>query len=44
VKEPINPVPIGTIEEFLFPTVPMFTRKENFAKFDIDTLFFIFYY
>lgn len=28
----------------MFPTVPMYNRKDNFSKFDLDTLFFAFYY
>lgn len=32
---------LGTHE---FPTVPMFARKENFAMFDLETLFFVFYH
>lgn len=28
----------------MFPTVPMYNRKENFARFDLETLFFAFYY
>lgn len=44
VSDPVNPTPIGVAEDFLFPTVPMFNRKENFEKFDLDTLFFVFYY
>lgn len=28
----------------MFPTVPLFNRRENFAAFDLDTLFFSFYY
>ena len=31
-------------EENNFPTVPLFNRRENFQKFDLDTLFFAFYY
>ena len=28
----------------MFPTVPMYNRRENFGKFDLETLFFTFYY
>jgi CCR4-NOT transcriptional regulation complex NOT5 subunit len=28
----------------MFPTVPMFNRRDNFSKFDLDTLFFAFYF
>lgn len=28
----------------MFPTVPMYNRKENFQRFDLETLFFAFYY
>ena len=31
-------------EEHNYPTVPLFNRKENFQKMDLDTLFFAFYY
>ncbi len=27
-----------------YPTVPMYARKENFAQFDLETLFFAFYH
>ena len=36
--------PPNLSEENNFPTVPLFNRKQNFSKFDIDTLFFAFYY
>lgn len=42
VKDPKHPVPLK--EENMFPTVPLYNRRENFAKFDLDTLFFAFYY
>jgi CCR4-NOT transcriptional regulation complex NOT5 subunit len=42
-KDPKHPVSIDN-EDQMFPTVPMFNRRENFAKFDIDTLFFAFYH
>jgi CCR4-NOT transcription complex subunit 3 len=44
VKDPLNPVPIGSVDHFMFPTVPMYNRRENFSKFDLNTLFFVFYY
>lgn len=31
-------------EEHDYPRVPLFNRKENFARFDLETLFFAFYY
>lgn len=31
-------------EEHNYPTVPLFNRKEHFAKMDVETLFFAFYY
>jgi CCR4-NOT transcription complex subunit 3 len=44
-QESIDPKhPSSVWEENNFPTVPLFNRKKNFAKFDIDTLFFAFYY
>jgi len=42
VQEAKHPVPLK--EENMFPTVPMYNRKENFQKFDLETLFFAFYY
>lgn len=36
--------PMSIEEEHTYPTVPLFSRKENFAKFDLETLFFAFYY
>lgn len=42
MQEARNPVPLK--EDNLFPTVPMYNRKENFTRFDLDTLFFAFYY
>ena len=42
VQQPKYPVSLR--EENLFPTVPMYNRRESFAKFDLDTLFFAFYY
>jgi len=31
----VNPIPVGVIEDYLFPTVPMFNMKDNFAKLDL---------
>jgi len=31
-------------DETNFPTVPLFNRRDNFSNFDLDTLFFAFYY
>lgn len=31
-------------EKLSFPTMPMYNRIENFSHFDLDTLFFSFYY
>jgi CCR4-NOT transcriptional regulation complex NOT5 subunit len=42
VKDPKDPVPLNF--DYLFPTVPMCNRRENFTKFDEETLFFAFYY
>ena len=39
-----HPLPIGAVDNNLFPTVAMFKGKENFSKFDLQTLFFVFYY
>lgn len=39
-KQPSH-VSLGTHE---FPTVPLFARRENFASFDVETLFFAFYH
>jgi len=36
--------PAAIQEDLLFPTVPMYDRRENFAKFDLETLFFVFYF
>ena len=41
VNVPVNPV---REESPMLPTLPMFNRRENFSKFDLDTLFFSFYY
>jgi CCR4-NOT transcriptional regulation complex NOT5 subunit len=31
-------------ENLMYPTMPMYNRCENFTHFDLDTLFFSFYY
>lgn len=31
-------------QETMYPTLPQYNRRENFSKFDLDTLFFAFYY
>ena len=36
--------PLSVWEEHDYPRVPLFNRKENFSKFDLETLFFAFYY
>ena len=36
--------PVTLRDEHLFPSVPMYNRRESFTKFDLDTLFFAFYY
>jgi CCR4-NOT transcriptional regulation complex NOT5 subunit len=28
----------------LLPTLPFYNRRENFARFDLETLFFVFYF
>jgi len=44
-QESIDPKnPTNVWEESNFPTVPLFNRRENFAKLDLDSLFFAFYY
>jgi len=42
VIDPKHPVPVW--EDHKFPTVPLYNRRENFAKFDLETLFFAFYH
>ncbi len=37
-------IPFPLKEENFFPTVPMYDRRENFEKFDEETLFFAFYF
>jgi len=44
VTNPKNPVPRKIEETCDFPTVAKYNRNENFARFDIDTLFFVFYF
>ena len=44
VMNPKNPVPRKVEEACDFPTLAKYNRKESFAKFDIDTLFFVFYF
>jgi len=36
--------PVSVWEEHDYPRVPLFNRKENFSRFDLETLFFAFYY
>jgi len=36
--------PVGVFLKHKYPTVPMYTHAANFSKFDLDTLFFTFYY
>ena len=43
VHTPKHPVSLKENEN-LFPTLPMFNRRDSFAKFDLDTLLFAFYY
>lgn len=42
VIDPKHPVPVW--EEHDYPRVPLYNRKQNFSKFDLETLFFTFYY
>jgi CCR4-NOT transcriptional regulation complex NOT5 subunit len=39
-----NHVPRKIEETYDFPTVAKYNRNENFARFDPDTLFFVFYF
>ena len=39
----MNPVTIREEESTLYPTHAMFNSKDNFAMFDLDTLFFVYY-
>ena len=41
--EPVNQVTIKEEEATLYPTVPMYNRRQHFEIFDMDTLFFVFY-
>lgn len=44
-QEVIDPKhPSSVREKHNYPTVPLFNRKENFAKFNLETLFFAFYH
>jgi len=44
-QEVIDPKhPVSVWEEHDYPRVPLFNRKENFSHFDLETLFFAFYY
>lgn len=44
-QEVIDPKhPISVWENHKFPMVPLYKSKENFSKFDPETLFFAFYY
>ena len=44
-QEVIDPKhPVSVWEDHDFPRVPLFNRKENFSHFDLETLFFAFYY
>merc|ERR1719362_1722140 len=36
--------PQSVWEEHNYPRVPLYNRTENFARFDLETLFFAFYY
>jgi CCR4-NOT transcriptional regulation complex NOT5 subunit len=36
--------PSAVSETHSYPTVPLFNRRENFAKFNLETLFFAFYH
>ena len=36
--------PVGVWPKHEYPTVPMYSHAANFAKFDLETLFFAFYY
>lgn len=36
--------PMGVWDENEYPRVPLFNKKENFSNFDLETLFFAFYY
>lgn len=36
--------PVGVWLEQAYPTVPLYAQAANFARFDLETLFFAFYY
>jgi len=42
VLDPKHPQAVW--EEHNYPRVPLFNRRENFERFDLETLFFAFYY
>ena len=42
VIDPKHPSAVSEVHNF--PTVPLFNRKENFSKFNLETLFFAFYH
>lgn len=39
-----NPLPLGALDNLLFPSVSMFKGRQNYSKFDLMTLFYSFYY
>jgi CCR4-NOT transcription complex subunit 3 len=44
-QEVIDPKqPVGVWLKHSYPTVPMYSHAANFARFDLETLFFAFYY
>jgi len=36
--------PISLKYDNLYPTLPRYNKREHFGKFDLDTLFFVFYF
>ena len=44
VFEQKTPITISQEESCNYPTVARYNRRENFSMFDLDTLFFTFYY
>ena len=46
VVDPKHPVSVlhHDSEVHDYPTVPLYNRKDNFSRFDLETLFFAFYY
>lgn len=42
VVDPKHPVSLKEVHKY--PTVPLYNRNDSFAKFDLETLFFAFYY